>query len=121
MKKLCLSLALVIALVAPPFSPVACTTTQVATAQTDALNGLKTIRASVEAAVKIFNVGYQAGTYNEAQRTQLGILYAKYLAADTATATALNVSTSDTATIVANVTSLAGAVLTFVQSLKGAP
>ena len=98
----------------------ACATTN--TAQLDAFNGLKTIRVSVVAAVGVFNAGYQAGQFNDTQRTQLGVLYNKYLAADTIAATTLQATTTaDPTQIVSNVTLLAGDVLRFVQSLKAGP
>lgn len=94
-----------------------CATTT--TAQQDAFNGLKTIRVGVEASLKVFNAGYQAGTYSELQRTQVGNLYAKYLAADKIAAEALGATmTTDPATIVARVTVLAGDVISFVQNLR---
>src|SRR5271169_160007 len=95
----------------------ACATTT--TAQLDAFNALKTIRVSVVAAVGVFDAGYNAGQFNELQRTELGTLYNKYLAADAVAATALQATTTtDPTTIVQNVTALAGEVLTFVQLLK---
>jgi hypothetical protein len=94
-----------------------CATTT--TAQQDAFKGLQTIRAGVEATLTAFNAGYQAGTYNEVQRTQLKSLYNKYLAADTIAAEALSATTTtDPGTIIANVTKIAGDVVAFVQSLK---
>src|SRR5271169_2123823 len=95
----------------------ACATTT--TAQLDAFNALKTIRVSVVAAVNVFNVGYQAGQFNEVQRTELGTLYNKYIAADAVAATALQATTTtDPATIVQSVTVLAADVLNFIQLLK---
>src|SRR5271169_1011258 len=94
-----------------------CATTT--TAQLDAFNALKTIRVSVVAAVGVFNVGYQAGQFNEVQRTQLGTLYNKYIAADAVAATALQATTTtDPTTIVQSVTVLAADVLNFIQLLK---
>ena len=98
----------------------ACATTT--TAQLDAFNALKTIRVSVVAAVGVFNAGYQQNQFTEAQRTQLGILYNKYVAADAVAATALQATTStDPTTIVQNVTALAGDVLNFVSLLNPLP
>ena len=95
----------------------ACATTT--TAQLDAFNALKTVRASVVAAVGVFNAGYQAGQFNEVQRTQLGTLYNKYIAADAVAATALSATTTtDPTLIVQNVTVLAGDVLNFINLLK---
>jgi hypothetical protein len=119
MRKFFAALIVAVFLTASPFSPVACTSTQTATAQTTAFQALQTIRVSVESAVKVFNVGYQSGQYTDAQRLQLGLLYNKYLAADTVAAQALTVSTSDSTTIVGNITQLAAAVLNFVQTLQG--
>jgi hypothetical protein len=94
-----------------------CATTT--TAQQDAFKGLKTIRVGVEATLKVFNVGYQAGTYSELQRTQVGNLYAKYLAADKIAAEALSATTTtDPGAIIAQVTAIAGDVVNFVTSLK---
>lgn len=91
-------------------------------AQQDAFKALKTIRVSVEASLTVFNAGYQAGTYTEAQRAQLRTLYSKYLAADKIAAESLGVTlTTDPTVIVSQVTVLAGDVIKFVQSLKGAP
>lgn len=96
----------------------ACKTTT--PAQVDAFNGLKTLRVSVEASLKVFNAGYQAGTYTELQRTQVGNLYAKYLAADKIAAGLLGATThADPAQVLADVTVVAGDVIRFVQSLKG--
>jgi hypothetical protein len=88
-----------------------------------ALNSLQGIRESVVASVKVFNTGYQAGQFNELQRTQLGTLYTKYLAADKIAAEALGATTvgGDTNALVSQVTIVAADVLRFVQSLKGAP
>jgi cobalamin biosynthesis Mg chelatase CobN len=94
-----------------------CATTN--TVQLDAFNGLKTIRISVLAATTVFKAGYDAGQFSEAQRTQLGELYNKYLAADTIAATTLQTTTTtDPAQIVGQVTILAGEVLKFVSSLS---
>jgi hypothetical protein len=90
--------------------------------QRDALNTLQSFRATVVAAVGVFNKGYQAGTFSDAQRTQLGVLYNQYLLADTAAADAIGATTTtDPSTIVANVTVLGNAVINFVTSLKAAP
>jgi hypothetical protein len=95
-----------------------CATTT--TAQQDVFNGLKTVRAGVEATLKVFNAGYQAGTYSDAQRTQLSVLYGKYLAADRIAAEALAATTTvDPGQILAQVTVLAADVINFVQTLKG--
>jgi hypothetical protein len=96
----------------------ACATTT--PAQVDAFNGLKTVRAGVEATLKVFNAGYQAGTYTELQRTQVGNLYAKYLAADKIAATLLGASVhADPGQVIADVTVAAGDLVKFIQSLKG--
>ena len=96
---------------------IACATTT--TAQLDAFNALKTIRVSVVAAVGVFNAGYQAGQFTEAQRTSLETLYNKYIAADAVAATALQATTTtDPTAIVQSVTVLAGDVLKFVQLLR---
>jgi hypothetical protein len=98
---------------------VSCATAAGNTAKLDVFNGLKTIRVGVEGAVAVFNVGYQAGTYSEAQRTQLGLLYQKYLLADKAAADALMAtSTSDPGEIVSRVTVVAADVIRFIQALK---
>lgn len=97
-----------------------CATAQ--TAQQNAFNGLKTIRVGVEGALTVFNAGYQAGIYTEAQRTQLQTLYVKYLAADKIAAEALGASLqTDPATIVGKVTVVAADVIRFVQLLQGTP
>jgi len=97
-----------------------CATTT--TAQQNAFNGLKTIRVGVEATLGIFNAGYQAGTYSEAQRTQLKGLYEKYLAADTIAANTLKATTTtDPGTIISQVTVVAADVIRFIQSLKATP
>lgn len=98
-----------------------CATTT--TAQQDAFNGLKTLRAGVEGTLKVFNAGYQAGTYSELQRTQVGVLYAKYLAADKIAAQALATTTlTDPAQIISNTTVIAADVINFIRNLKsGAP
>lgn len=97
-----------------------CATTT--TAQQNAFNGLKTIRVGVEGALAVFNAGYQAGTYTEAQREKLRALYTKYLAADKIAAEALlATTTTDPATIVSRITVVAADVIRFVQELKGAP
>lgn len=84
-----------------------------------AFNSLKTLRASVEASLKVFNAGYQAGQFSEFQRSQVGVLYDKYLAADRIAAQALATTTeTDPAAIVARVTIIAAEVLKFVQTLK---
>jgi hypothetical protein len=95
------------------------TGTPLTTVQVDVLNGLKTIRSGVEAAVKVFNAGYQVGDFTDKQRTDLSILYAKYQQAD-AIAANLLVTTTDTtpAEIVGHVTMIAGDVIKFVQSLN---
>lgn len=88
-------------------------------AQLDAFNSLKSIRVLVVAGVEVFNKGYQSGQFNEAQRLELGILYNKYLTADTIAATALQTTTtSDPGKIVSNVFILASDILRFIQSLK---
>jgi hypothetical protein len=98
------------------------TTVGVGAVRQDVFNGLKTIRIGVEGALAVFNAGYQAGTYSEAQRTALGALYQKYLLADTAAADALKAtSTTDPATIIGGVTVVAADVIRFIQALKGAP
>jgi hypothetical protein len=85
-----------------------------------ALNTLQGIRDTVTTSVKVFNVGYQAGQFSEQQRTDLKVLYNKYLAADTAAATALlSVTDTQASAILSDVTILANAVIQFVQSLKG--
>ena len=92
------------------------------TPQRAAFNSLQTIRTSVEASLKVFNVGYQSGQFNEVQRTQLGTLYGKYLAADKIAAETLQATTTaDPNVIVAQVTIVAGDVLRFVQQLKAGP
>ena len=98
---------------------IACAT---ATPQRIAFNSLQTIRTSVEVSLKVFNAGYQAGQFNDLQRTQLATLYGKYTAADKIAAEALlATTTTDPAAIVAQVTIIASDVLKFVQSLKGGP
>lgn len=93
------------------------------TPQRVALNSLQGIRDSVTTSVKVFNVGYQAGQFNELQRTQLGTLYNKYIAADKIAAEALGATTvgSDPSAILGQVTVLAGDVIKFVNTLKGTP
>jgi hypothetical protein len=88
-----------------------------------ALNSLQGIRDSVVTAVKVFNVGYQAGQYNDTQRAQLQVLYQKYLDADKIAAEALGATTvvGDPNSVVQQVTILAGDVMKFVQSLKKGP
>lgn len=93
-----------------------------ATPQRVALNSLQGIRDTVTASLSVFNAGYQAGQFSEEQRTSLGILYGKYIAADTFAANALIVTTStDTSAIVGQVTIVASDVIKFVQALKGGP
>lgn len=107
------------AFVAVALSILACATV---TPQRIAFNSLKTVRTTVESSLKVFNAGYQAGTYTELQRTQLGILYGKYLAADKIAAeTLLATTTKDPAAIVAQVTIIASDVLKFIESLKSGP
>ena len=85
-----------------------------------ALNTLESIRAAALAAVKTFNVGYQAGQFSEVQRTQLGILYGKYQKADTIAAEGIAAASAGTdyTQLVAGVTVFAGDLIKFVQSLK---
>lgn len=90
-----------------------------ASPQRVALNTLQATRQSVVTAVGVFNTGYQAGQFNDAQRDQLGVAYNKYLAADTAAALALKAATDTQAqAIVADVLAASVQVLQFVQSLK---
>lgn len=90
-----------------------------ASPQRVALNTLQAVRATVVTAVQTFNVGYQSGQFSEQNRTDLGVLYNKYLTADTAAAQALLVVTDTQASaIAANVTNLANDVILFVQALK---
>ena len=111
---------LAVALLAAALVSLACATTT--TAQLDAFKALQTIRTSVVAAVGVFNQGYQSGQFTEVQRTQLGVLYNKYVAADAVAATALQATTTtDPTTIVQTVTALAGDVLNFVSLLKNQP
>lgn len=88
-----------------------------------ALNSLETTRAAVEATVKVFNSGYQAGQFSDAQRTQLKTLYGQYLITDTAAANLLAATTEvNVNALVSDVTVAAGKVIEFVQTLKkGAP
>jgi hypothetical protein len=88
-----------------------------------ALNSLQGIRDAVTTSLKVFNAGYQAGQFTDAQRTQLQVLYQKYLDADKIAAEALGVTTSatDPAAIIQQVTIFAGDVMKFVQSLKKGP
>ena len=85
-----------------------------------ALNSLQGVRASVVAAVQVFNAGYQQNQFSEAQRTALGTLYNKYVAADSLAATALGATTvgSDPNAILAQVTVVAADVIKFVAALK---
>jgi hypothetical protein len=84
-----------------------------------ALNSLQTTRAAVEAAVKVFNTGYQSGQYGEIPRTQLKTLYSQYLAADTVAANLLTATTeTNISAVIGDVTVAAGNVIAFVQSLK---
>lgn len=112
----------IVALVVVLLAISACASSTLTTAQQvqlDTFNGLKTIRASVTATLGVFNAGYQAGQFNEIQRTQLQTLYTKYLAADTVAATALGATTlTDPTQIIQQVTILAGDVLKFVNALK---
>ena len=123
-----ISLALVLSLglvtsVAVVTTQIGCTSTTLTPAQQvqlDAFNGLKTIRASVTTAVGVFNAGYQAGQFSEAQRTSLQTLYSKYLAADNVAAAALSATTlTDPVQIISQVTVLASDVLKFINALKG--
>lgn len=92
-----------------------------ASPQRVALNSLQGIRDTVTTSLKIFNAGYQAGQFTEQQRTNLNVLYDKYLAADKIAAEALLPVGSDPNVILAEVTLVASDVIKFVQSLKGGP
>ena len=91
-----------------------------ATPQRVALNSLQGIRQSVVTAVQVFNAGYQAGQFSDAQRTSLGVLYGKYVSADNLAATALGATTvgTDPTVLVGQITALAADVINFVNSLK---
>ena len=88
-----------------------------------ALNTMQSIRAAVEESLKVFNAGYQAGQFSDAQRAQLGGLYQKYLDADRIAGEALLAASSGTdyTAMVARVTVVAGDVIKFVNTLKGGP
>ena len=86
-----------------------------------AINSLQGIRDTVTTSLKVFNAGYQAGQFTEQQRTDLGVLYDKYLAADKIAAEALLPVGSDPNAILSQLTLVASNVIEFVQSLKGAP
>jgi hypothetical protein len=90
------------------------------TPQRIAFDTLQTLRTSVEGYVTVFNAGYQAGTYNDAQRDALGALYGKWKAADTAAALVI-VATVDVqaSTEGQKVAVAVRAILDFVNSLKG--
>lgn len=93
------------------------------TPQRVALNSLQGIRDAVTTGLRVFNAGYQAGQYTDAQRDQLKVLYEKYLIADKVAAEALatTAATGDPVLLIQSVTIVAGDVLRFVQSLKKVP
>jgi H+/Cl- antiporter ClcA len=90
------------------------------TPQRIAFDTLQTLRTSVEGYVTAFNAGYQAGTYSDAQRDSLGVLYGKWRAADTAAALVIVATVDVQASTEGQKVALAvRAILDFVNSLKG--